>query len=79
MSFNSMDEVFPPQPDAILGRGREQLPEEYRSVFLPGDLVLFRDPGPDAPSLSGKLFSSSPAWPGSPSDVPDWMVFLQSL
>ncbi|KAK4448402.1 hypothetical protein QBC34DRAFT_113328 [Podospora aff. communis PSN243] len=69
MSFNAMDEIFPSQPDAILGTGREQLPGKYQSVFLPGDLVLFQNPDSDAPFLPGNLFSSPP------SHVQDWMVF----
>lgn len=69
MSFNAMDDLFPSQPDAILGTGREQLPGRYQSVFLPGDLILFQNPDSDAPSPSGNLFLNSP------SDVQDWMVF----
>jgi len=64
-----MDEVFPSQPDAILGTGREQLPGEYQSVFLPGDLILFQSPGSDAPLPPGNRISFSP------SHVQDGIVF----
>ncbi|KAK3333355.1 hypothetical protein B0T19DRAFT_417850 [Cercophora scortea] len=73
ISFNAMDEMFPSQPDTILGRGREQLPERYQSVFLPGDLVLFHHPGSNVPLPSGNLNRFSTSGSEFPSDAQDWM------
>lgn len=61
-----MEEYFPSQPDTIRGAEREKLPQEYQSVFLPGDLILFRDPNSNAPSRSPESRCSR---------LPDWMYF----
>ena len=72
MSFNTMDEIFPSQPDTILGVRREHMQpsEKYQSVFLPGDVILFQNPD-WAPSPPSNLFSSSP----SLSNIQGWMIF----
>ena len=69
MSFNAAMDQF----DAILALRPEQLPRNYQSVFLPGDLILYRSPDWEAPSpaevekyLSRRKYK-----------VPGWMLFCE--
>src|SRR4051812_1517105 len=63
LSYDQFVGLFPPQPKFISGIDPERLPKKYRSLFLPGDLVLFRDNSSrfSAPAIPPQIYALFPS------------------